>query len=84
MNKKHTSLRKYIDIQIFMCRYNFPRMILWAVNITVFWVLGFFRSFLYSSHLCTHCGAQTHYPEIKSYMIFQLSWAGALNITILI
>ena len=37
---------------------------------------SFFLSFFNLSNPCTHCGAETHDPEIKSHMLFQLSQAG--------
>lgn len=37
----------------------------------------FFLSFTYLSDPYTQCGAQTHNPEIKSQILFQLSHPGA-------
>ena len=36
-------------------------------------ILLFLSLFIYLSNLYTKCGAQTHNPEIKSHMFFQLS-----------
>ena len=64
-------------------------MILRILKVPFFWIISpenlyhfnnhiYFFS-LFFSDVCTHCGAQTHDPEIKSHMLFQLSQSDAPN-----